>query len=120
MNAKIKNIIEKQKMVSSLERNRYQPRFDQRISKLPIYLGFEIKLLAQIAKEEKWNLDATSYSNNQEPPLYNANSFYEYLDEYHDHLVDILLKDIDEMPLYINDKYASNRAIAKWRMKIGK
>ena len=120
MNDKIKKIIERQKQISSLEKNRYQPRFDQRISGLPIYLGFEIKLLAAIAKEEHWVLDATSYSNNMEPPLYNANSFYEFLDEYHDYVVDFLMVDREDMPLHINDEQPWKRALAKWRMKIGK
>ena len=120
MNQKIQEIIERRKIMDSLERNRYQPRFDQRISSLPIYLGFEIKLLASIAKDEHWIMEATSYSNNQEPPLCNANSFYEFLDEYHSYVVDFMLLDLEEMPLHINDEHPWKRSIAKWRMKIGK
>lgn len=106
--------------MESLEHNRYQPRFDQRVSYLPIYLGTEVRYLAEIAKEEGWVLDATSFATNQEVPLYNGNSFYEYLDECHSYVVDILLMDIGNMPLHINDEQPWRRAISKWRMKIGK
>ena len=107
---------------ASLERNRYEPRFDERISKLPIYLGSEIKLLKSIADEEGWSLATTSssYSNNQEPPLYNSNTFFEYLDESLDpNMVSLLLEDIAHMPLYINHEEPWYRAMSKWRLKLG-
>jgi hypothetical protein len=107
---------------ASLERDRYEPRFDERISKLPVYLGKEIKLLKEIAEEEKWNLSSSSssYSNNQEPPLYNSNTFFEYLDESLDpNIVSLLLESIDNMPLYINHEESWYRALSKWRLKLG-
>jgi len=107
----------------SLERNRYQPRFDERISRLPVYLSEEINSLKAIASEEHWTLDSysRSYSNNQDPPLYNANSFYEYLDEGLDpNMISLLLEDMTRMPLYINDEQAWCRAMSRWRLKIGK
>lgn len=108
---------------ASLERNRYQPRFDQRITKLPIYLGDEIKVLKEIAEEQKWNLGryTSSFSYNQSPPLYNSNSFYEFLDECTaPGIVDFILSDINNMPLYVNEECEWRRVIAIWRLRIGK
>jgi len=117
-----KNINEKYQ-IASLERHRYQPRYDERIAWLPIYLGHEIRDLKKIALEEHWNLNSTSssYSGNQEPPLYNSNTFYEYLDESLDpNIVSMLIGNLDGMPLHINDDNSWHRAISRWRLKIGK
>jgi len=105
---------------ASLQRHRYQPMIDHRISKLPLYLSEEIKTLREIAAAEGWSLDVTSYANNQDAPLYSGNTFYEYMDESHEYLVDFLVIDIKDMPLYINDKSPWKRTLSKWRLTIGK
>jgi hypothetical protein len=115
--------LEEQRELDSLERRRYQPLHDERIGKLPIYLAKDIKALVELSLEERWQLNnySSSYSGNQNPPLCDSNTFFEYLDESLDpNMVSLLLEKLEDMPLHINHEQAWHRALSKWRLKIGK
>lgn len=65
-------------------------------------------------------VDFEIYPNKECLYIQSKGYLYNHLEKGYKKLLNFFFKDLEEMPLYINDQNVPIKYIAKWRLKIGK